>query len=87
MIQRIEHDVVEKATGKIVGVIESDWDGIPGEYLLDGIPAGGVLISRNVFGAVPLSVVAVFDGSATAKDWSESQRFQLVPRPHSTIVG
>lgn len=81
MIATVEHNVVHKKTGNVVGIIESCWDTLfPGEYTLDGYPAGGVLVRRTTYGSVPAGILRIFDGSPRDGDEMSMRAYTITPR-------
>lgn len=77
----VEHNVIYRKTGHIIGIIESRWETMcPGEFTLDGFPAGGILVGRTVFGTVPAGIVRIFDGSPRQGDEFAQRAYALVPR-------
>lgn len=88
----VEHDVVRKRDGKTVGTIASTWIvAIPGEFTVDGYPAGGILDHFETFGAVPESVRDYLYGDTRAfgeirpgmtfdKARAAAAKYRIVPR-------
>lgn len=59
----VSHDVIRISDNAVVGVIESTWDtDFPGQFTLDGYPAGAYLRGASKYGAVPQGVLDDFCG-------------------------
>ena len=81
MVSTVQHDVVRVSDGLVVGVIESRWDSLfPGEFTLDGFPAGGALRGAESFGNVPQGALDVFCGVYGKLAADARRRFSFRPR-------
>ena len=81
MTATVEHNVIHRNTGNIVGIIESAWDSsMPGQFTLDGFPAGSVLVRRVVYGMVPAGIVRNFDGTQRRGDDFAARAYAVSPR-------